>query len=139
MLQRKFHVLVQKIELWYIGDISSVVNTCIILRNMMVANRIDSGEVESDAFYVYDITIKDVATTEEAERAHVNRRVAEMELHKHLYGMNNADLARQNRNDPEAAAILEFMRLQYIQRRWECLYDAQEHHRLRGAIIDHLN
>ena len=51
VLQRKFHVLVKKIEFWYIGDIASVVNTCIILHNMMVANRIDSGEVESEAFY----------------------------------------------------------------------------------------
>ncbi len=29
VLQRKFHVLVRKMELWYVGDIASVVNCCL--------------------------------------------------------------------------------------------------------------
>lgn len=136
VLQRKFHVLVKKIEFWYIGDIASVVNTCIILHNMMVANRIDSGEVESEAFYVYDNSLDNAVTTEEAEQAHVNRRVAEMDLHRHLYGINNAAIVHQNDQD---AAYIDALKLQYVQRRWECLYDVEEHLRLRGAIMDHIN
>ena len=38
VLQRKFQVLVRKIELWYVGDIGALVNTAIILHNMMVRN-----------------------------------------------------------------------------------------------------
>lgn len=41
VLQRKFQVLVRKIELWYVGDIDAVVNTTIMLHNMMVAQRPD--------------------------------------------------------------------------------------------------
>ncbi len=47
VLQRKFHVLVRKIEMWYVGDIACVVNTCISLHNMMLSHRIDNDEVES--------------------------------------------------------------------------------------------
>ena len=35
VLQRKFRILVQKIELWHLGNIASVVNTCITLHNML--------------------------------------------------------------------------------------------------------
>ena len=38
VLQRKFHVLVRKIEMWYIGDIACVVNMCISMHNMMVSH-----------------------------------------------------------------------------------------------------
>ena len=46
VLQRKFQVLVRKTELWYIGDITNVVNCCICLHNMMVANRMAMGDKE---------------------------------------------------------------------------------------------
>jgi hypothetical protein len=130
VLQRKFHVLVRKMEFWYLTDTCSVVNTCIILHNIMVANRIDSGNNESDAFFLYDFT-NDNATTIEEE--------AEMELHKHLYGINTDERLRQQNEDEENADILESLRFQYVLCRWECLYDAKEHHRLRGATLDHIN
>ena len=140
VLQRKFHILVRKMEFWYLTDICSVVNTCIMLHNMMVANRIESGDDESDAFYLYDTTIADNAMTiEEAEQEHVNRRVAEIELHKHLYGINTEERLRRHNEDVADAAILESLRFQYVQRRWECLYDAEEHHRLRDAILNQIN
>ncbi|KAI2503188.1 Ribosomal protein-like protein [Fragilaria crotonensis] len=50
VLQRKFQVLVRKIELWYVGDIGALVNTAIILHNMMVAQRIDNDETECESF-----------------------------------------------------------------------------------------
>jgi hypothetical protein len=43
VLQRTFHVLVKKMELWYVGDIASIVNSCICIQNMMVANRMAMG------------------------------------------------------------------------------------------------
>jgi hypothetical protein len=107
---------------------------------MMVANRIESGDNESDAFYLYDATIDDNATTiEEAEQEHVNRRVAEMELHKNLYGINTDERLHRHNEDVANAAILKSLRFQYVQRRWECLYDAKEHRRLRNAILNQIN
>ena len=37
VLQRKFHVLVGKIDQWYVSDIASIVKCCLRLHNMMVA------------------------------------------------------------------------------------------------------
>ena len=87
-------------------------------------------------FIVYDNSLDNAVTTEEAEQAHVNRRVAEMDLHRHLYGINNAAIVHRNDQD---AAYIDALKLQYVQRRWECLYDVEEHLRLRGAIMDHIN
>ena len=53
VLQRKFQVLVRKTEIWYVGDIANVVNCCICLHNMMVANRMAMRDKESEEeFYV---------------------------------------------------------------------------------------
>jgi hypothetical protein len=140
VLQQKFHDLVRKREFWYLTNICSVVNICIMLHNMMVANRIESGDNESNAFYLYDATIDDNATTiEEAEQEHVNRRVAEMELHKNLYGINTDERLHRHNEDVANAATLKSLRFQYVQRRWECLYDAKEHRRLRNAILNQIN
>ena len=51
VMQRKFQVLVQKIEHWYVGDIANIFNCCICLHNMMVANRMAMGDKESEEFY----------------------------------------------------------------------------------------
>jgi hypothetical protein len=143
VLQRKFHVLVRKMELWYIGDIASVVNCCICLHNMMVANRMAMGDEESEEFYAFpamangsqcDHGNDSQVDGEEHEQAYVDRRVAEMNLHAHLYNRNNHD----ERISDRERQILESLRIQYVQRRWECLYDSNEHNRLREAIMDEL-
>ena len=142
VLQRKFHVLVRKIELWYVGDIANVVNCCICLHNMMVANRMAIGDEESEEFYAFPAMGgltqsddgKDLDQQEEPEQAYVNRRVAEMNLHAKLYNTNHRD----ERISDRERQILESLRFQYVQRRWECLYDVNEHARLREAIINKL-
>ena len=111
VLQRKFQVLVQKTELWYVGDIANVVvNCCICLHNMMVANRMAMGDEESEEFYAFpamggtqqsdngkndsDGQEDDGNNSdgqEEPEQAYVNRRVAEMNLHAELYNTNHHD------------------------------------------------
>ena len=144
VLQRKFHVLVRKIELWYVGDIANVVNSCICLHNMMVANRMAMGDEESEEFYAFpamgswsqqsDDDSNDLDGQEEPEQAYVNRRVAEMNLHANLYNTNHHD----ERISDRERQVLESLRFQYVQRRWECLYDANEHARLRDAIVNEL-
>ena len=94
--------------------------------------------MESDSFYDFPAGEEDVTTTtgvEEAEQLYVNRRAAEMELHGQLDRINNGQLHL----NAQEKAILDSLRLQYIQCRWECLYDLEEHHRLRDAIIDELD
>ena len=57
MLQRKFHIAVKHIKMWYMGDISSVMHTCIIiLHNMiMVTKRMEDDEMESESFYKFGV------------------------------------------------------------------------------------
>jgi hypothetical protein len=142
VLQRTFHILVRKMEFWYLSDICNVVNTCIVLHNMMVAHRIDSSDDESDAIYLHDdinFMDDDVRRVgQEAEQEHVNRRVAEMELHRQLYGVNTEQRQRRRNDDVVNAHVLDSLKFQYLQRRWECLYDADEHHRLRSAIMEEI-
>jgi Plant transposon protein len=78
VLQRKFHILVKKTEMWYVGDIACVVNTSIMLYNMMVSHRINNDEVKSEAVYVYDGCLENderniaPAAGLEAEQQHVD-------------------------------------------------------------------
>ncbi len=71
---------------------------------------------------------------EEQEQAYVDCRVAEMNLHAHLFNTNNRD----ERMSDHECQILKSLRFQYVQRCWECLYDSEEHARLREAIINEL-
>ena len=110
-----------------------------MLHNMMVAQRIDNDESECESFYAFPGNLEAVEEErvydEEQEQHDVNRRMAEMDLHRHFYAMHNNErhvLTEQQR------AVLDAMRFQYAQRRWECLYDRAEHHRLRDACIEQL-
>jgi hypothetical protein len=51
VLQSKFRFLVQKVELWSIQDIVSLVNCCILLHNWMVTVRVSQNESESSDLY----------------------------------------------------------------------------------------
>ncbi|KAI2489692.1 Ribosomal protein-like protein [Fragilaria crotonensis] len=141
VLQRKFHLLVGKIELWYVSNIASVVKCCLCLHNMMVASRMAQDEEESEDFYAFpglargDDTPVAGGVADEAEQVYVDRRAAEMHLHAQLYGTNNQ---QDDTMTDRERRILESLRLQYVQRRWECLYDLDEHLRLRDSIMDHI-
>ncbi len=97
VLQLKFQVLVRKIEQWYIGNIANIVNCCICLQNMMVANRMAMGDKESKEFYAFPAMdapqqsndSSDSDGQEEPEKAYVDRTVAEMNLHAKLYNTNH--------------------------------------------------
>ena len=103
-----------------------------------------NGDEESEEFYSFpamghggsqsddgNVSEQD---REEHEQAHVDRRVAEMNLHSILYNKNNHD---ETISDHERQ-ILESLQIQYVQRRWECLYDSNEHARLCEAIMNQL-
>lgn len=65
VLQRKFHILVRSFEYWFITDIQNISNTCLILHNMMVKERLDREETEDEAWY--EIVVP-AADNEEMER-----------------------------------------------------------------------
>ena len=135
-------MLVGKIELWYVSDIASVVKCCLCLHNMMVAFRMSQDEEESEEFYAFpglarsDDTEEGGHHADEAEQVYVDRRVAEMRLHAELYGTNNQ---QDHTMTDHECQILQSLRYQYVQRRWECLYDVtHEHLRLRDSIMKHI-
>jgi hypothetical protein len=111
---------------------------------MMVANRMAMGDEESEEFYAFPAmggtqqsndsddgnNGNDMDVQEEPEQAYVNRRVAEMSLHADLYNTTHYD----ERISERERQVLENLRFQYVQHRWECLYDANEHGRLSKAI-----
>ena len=71
---------------------------------------------------------------EEPEEAYVDRRAAKMNLHAGLYNTYHQDQRISEREQQ----ILENLRFQYVQCWWECLYDANEHARLREVIVNKL-
>ena len=59
VLQLKFQVIVvQKVEQLYVGDIANIVNCCICLHNVMVANRMAMGDKESEEFYAFPAMVR---------------------------------------------------------------------------------
>ena len=140
VLQRKFHIIVRSFEQWYVEDISDIVVSCIVLHNMMVAHRMSCNENESMDFY--DIPPEEdpleVDPPSHQEEDDVDRRTAEMELHRRLdTELNNESIIpiyqQQKLNRSQLTRLQE-----YAHRRWETLYDVEEHNRLREAIITHL-
>ena len=53
----------------------------------------------------------------------------------HLYNTSNCD---ERMSDHDECQILKSLCFQYMQHCWECLYDSEEHARLREAIINEL-
>jgi hypothetical protein len=58
-LQRKFHFFVKALEQWYIEDITTIVQSCIILHNMMVEVHLDQDEQEDYTWYNFDDNINE--------------------------------------------------------------------------------
>jgi Plant transposon protein len=55
VLQQKFQVLRNVIETWFLSEIKEIVETCIMLHNMMVESRICNDEKEDSNFYTMTI------------------------------------------------------------------------------------
>ena len=72
-------------ELWYVGNIANVVNTTIMLHNMMVAQRIDNDEIKCELFYALpanlEVDKEGQECNDEQEQHDLNCRMAEMDLH----------------------------------------------------------
>jgi hypothetical protein len=143
VLQRKFQILVRDSEQWYVSDIRMVVHATIVLHNMMVSHRISRDEQDNSSFYdcPEDGGDDDDGNGFNAEEEDVDRREAELELHRRLENEAFRDedgdivpLFQQQRSIPR----LNNRRLMYSHQRWESLYNPEEHGRLRDAIMRQL-
>lgn len=139
VLQQKFQILKKDVEQWYLGDIKRIVETSIILHNMMVEYRVDRGQRECMNFYeVMDDPLVSSAAVDMDEE-YVERRNAEMELHMNLErayyqgtainvkGVDNENLSRWFSYHQQVA-----------NRRWQVLYDRENHYLLQDTIIQQL-
>lgn len=139
VLQRKFQILERKVELWYVEDIHQVVMACVVLHNMMVAERVARDEEEHSSLYV---TIPEDVTPHEPEQEDpiheaAARREAEADLHQRLLNMARGPAPLQSPCNEEMQRTNRVLE-RAISMRWKSLYDRDGHHRLREAIKDEL-
>jgi hypothetical protein len=145
VLQRKFQILVKKFEYWYVHDIQNIIETCIILHNMMVQNRIEKDEEEDDCWYLGDLLSRDETndlpvedpieedetddlSAEDPVEEAIRRRAAENELLRRLEA--NFYLGPAIRANDRRQPIISTERMEAAQERWSSLYDRSAHFRL---------
>ncbi len=137
VLQHKFHILTRPIELHKLSEIQQVVESCIILHNWMVSERIARDEPETINWYEPALEIENEDEDHiDADREAFERRRAEIVLNNHLFEMfyEGSALNYEARYQKERDLLMP-AHAQLVQYRWNKLYDGQEFHRLRGAIM----
>ena len=121
VLEKKFHALVNPIQLYFMEDITSVVLGCIVLHNMMVKVRMENDEQESAD--LYQLVSHDVP--------HYNVHAAEAAIEQ-----EDAEFAAAPmdfRQQKEDADILGHQ-LRIVQFYWNELSDPNAHMRLQNAV-----
>ena len=142
VLQRKFHILTKHFEFWYVSTITEIVESTIILHNMMVSVRMDRGENEEANWYETILESDDDGGigVGDPEGEAVERAEAELLLHQRLEETFVPDAEERNLHLLHLRNDREFMTLRQkcAQERWTSLYDPVEHVKLREAIMDQL-
>jgi len=146
MLQRKFQALCRPVELFYMYDIADVVDTCLILHNMMVELRMERDEPEF--LSIYDAVTLDENEQRDEERDAPERREEESaESNAAATGRVTTD----GNDDRQAGVAARWNALSsnrqdevHVQwelnfidsdRHWDELYNEQEHHRLKHTLM----
>jgi Plant transposon protein len=138
ILQRKFHILVYPMELFFEADIRHVVEACIILHNMMVDVRLSREQVEDPDLYQYlsDQHINndpDGPTQEPPEvmiipQPTTRERIDSLKVRWPQAPPTQADAAVMEQAIKDHFASLKL--------HWYKLYDRQKHFALRDAISE---
>lgn len=121
VLEKKFHITVNPIQLYFVEDIRTVVLGCIVLHNMMVKERVENDEQESAD--LYQLVSQDVP--------HYNIHAAEAAIEQ-----EDAEFAAAPMNfrqQKEDADILGHQ-LRIVQFYWDELSDTNAHIRLQNAV-----
>lgn len=146
VLQAKFRIVRHPVEKWYVEDIQEVVTTCVILHNMMVEKRINEGETEHVGMYeIADADIPEAAAMPvvrdaaqeqvENEEREVEHRMEVVEAHRSIGHAISDTYAKERFRH----ILLMPQRLRVVLRRWQNLYDKEEHFRLQRAIASELD
>ena len=140
VFQRKFQIAVRKIEQWYVEDIKKIIESCVILHNMMVEERMDRGEEENSGWYEYREEDAQGQDSLDPAMEYVQRQEAEMRLHRQLqeafYTGPAINVSDQNYQQQRQLFNLREMA---INRRWDMLHDGREHFRLRNSIMQEVH
>jgi Plant transposon protein len=139
VLQRKFQILSRPVELYHEEDIRNVVNTCLILHNMMVEQRVLRDEEETIDWYEM---IEEEG--EELEVPLLLSNVPALVLKPPTVKERIAAVALQwpdeHHNNERAEAIKEAIGEHFAlqQEEWSELYNRKHHYDLRDSIIQQL-
>jgi len=139
VLQRKFHILVRDIELWYTEDIHDIVMACIIMHNMMVTTRVARDEEEDRNWYNFEEEDGDRDLELDPAMEEMERQTAELDLHRRLQEeFYDGPAIRLQLNSTVLAHRMDEVRRLAVERRWNCLYSSTEHKALRQAVAEQL-
>ena len=125
VLEKKFHCLVNPIQLYFIEDITKVVGGCIALHNMMVQVRVDSDSRDSED--MYQLVARHVPS--------YNVRAAENAINQEDADFIAAPMSyRQQKQDADRLG----RQLRIVQYYWGELTDACAHQSLQHAVKSEL-
>ena len=124
VLQRKFQVLKRPIEQWFLSDINRIVESTIILHNMMVEHRVERNQKESTSFYAinddheepepieYDAEMENIQ--QQNDQRDINMRLEDQYYHGSAMRMEQlAEIATES--------------AQICNERWAKLYNRADH------------
>ena len=119
-------------------DIKEIVETCVILHNMMVEEHMDRDETEKRSWYEFFENEEQECNLDPVVE-YVQRQEAELDLHHRLQEEFYDDPAiNVSGNNYKNERQLFDLRQEAVNRRWDMLDDSTEHFRLREAIIREL-
>jgi Plant transposon protein len=139
VLQRKFQILKNNSEEFYLHILKDSLVACVIMHNMMVEHRVSKGEVESEKFYEYDRSegINDIIIDSTEEK--FERQVAELNLAIQLEKQfSNSSYTKFSQAEQDARSSWFSFNQEVSLLRWKQLYDTDSHFKLREAIITQL-
>ena len=149
VLKKKFAWLRIPCEKWDSSEIIRIVQLCVMLHNAMVLIRVERNQREDDCWYdVQHPTPEEAAqqveapanlpTTEERVRAEEILLTEEERLHRERCAAFGIQLEDQDLLERRQYVDSLPLRTRVACQRWADLHDAQDHVRLRTAIINEL-
>lgn len=154
ILQRKFQILCRPVELFYVEEIADIVDASLILHNMMVESRLERDESEREAIYDHvnldengdrqalvmreNTGIETSGASAAAPSASSSR--SNGRLVEDLESVRNPGVERRWNSvlteEEEVEVVAEWQRkFMEADRRWKDLYNGEEHHRLKYALV----
>jgi Plant transposon protein len=139
IVQRKFQVLTRPMEQFFEEDIRGIMETCLILHNMMVETRIVRDEQENFDWYEereypeeqYEVPLL---------LANIPPALPKLRTVKEKIHEVSTHWPDENTNAERAAAIKTVLTEHFsgLQNEWKSLYNRAGHYELRDAIIEQL-